>query len=89
VSYTETHVCTILRGEDSGQHEHQKSCPPPPRVKMGGGVSGICFAHVAPLALVSVGGVLQVVPCWEMGGNVGAFAVVWWYWGVVGASLAA
>jgi hypothetical protein len=56
----------------------------------GGGVSGICFAHVACLALVAVGGVLQVVRWQGMGGNVvGAFAMAWWYWGVVGALLAA
>jgi hypothetical protein len=77
VLYTETHVCTILRGEDSGRHKHQKSRPPP-RVKMGGGgISGICLTHIACLALIAVGGVLWVV-CWGgMGGNfVGAFVAV-------------
>ncbi len=54
-----------------------------------GGVSCICFAHIAHLALVAVGGVLWVVPCQGIGGNVGAFAAAWWYWGVVGTSLAA
>jgi hypothetical protein len=60
-----------------------------PRAKMGGGGQRrLLRSRCSSCARRCLRGV-AVVRWRGMGGNVGAFAAAWWYWGVVGASLAA